>query len=150
MRDIYAQKALSQIPRLLSLEDRNPFSPTFGCCNREYWLCRSTDFPSSIAQFGIHALALAWKYDMPGNIYFRNPKILDWTIAGIDYWMKIQKHDGSFDEFYPNERGWAGPTGFLLYSMIDSYRLLDDAFPEQMKVRFWEVCEKAGLYLLPS
>lgn len=147
MRDIYAQKGLAQVPRLLSLEDRNPFSPTYGCCNREYWLCRSTDFPSSIAQFGIHALALAWKHPMPGNIYHQQEKIREWTVAGMEYWMKIQKGDGSFDEFYPNERGWAGPTGFLLYSMIDSYRLLGDAFPERLRDRFLSACERAGRYL---
>jgi hypothetical protein len=147
MRDIYAQKALEQVPRLLSLEDRNPFSPTYGCCNREYWLCRSTDFPNAICQFGIHAQALAWAHPMPGNIYHQHPKILDWTLAGIDYWMKIQKRDGSFDEFYPNEHGWAGPTGFLLYAMCDSYNLLGDAFPDAMKPRFFDAVDKAGRYL---
>jgi hypothetical protein len=147
LRDIYARKALEQVPRLLSLEDRDPFSPTFGCANREYWLCRSTDFPSSIAQFGIHALALAWAHEMPGNIYYQHPKILSWTLAGIDYWIKIQNRDGSFDEFYPNERGWAGPTGFLLYAMCDSFHRLDAAFPEAMRPRFFEAVEKAGRYL---
>jgi len=148
MRDVYAQKGLCQIPRLLSLEDRNPFSPTYGCANREFWLCRSTDFPSSIAQFGIHALALAWKHPMPGNPYYQQEKILDWTVAGMEYWIKIQKRDGSFDEFYPNERGWAGPTGFLLYAMIDSYRCLGEAFPEKLKSSFLSACEKAAQYLI--
>lgn len=148
MRDLYAQKGLIQIPRLLSLEDRNPFSPTYGCCNREYWLCRSTDFPSAIAQFGIHALALAWRHEMPGNPYFQQEKIRRWILAGMEYWMQIQKRDGSFDEFYPNERGWAGPTGFLLYAMIDSYRLLGGAFPDELKDRFFVACEKAAHYLI--
>lgn len=147
LRDVYARKGLEQVPRLLSLEDRNPLSPTYGCCNREFWLCRATDFPSSIAQFGLHALALAWRHPMPGNIYHQQDKIRDWTVAGMEYWMKIQKNDGSFDEFYPNERGWAGPTGFLLYSMIDSYRLLGDAFPDRLRDRFLGACEKAGRYL---
>jgi hypothetical protein len=147
LRDVYAQKALSQVPRLLSCQDRNPFSPTYGCCDREFWLCRSTDFPNSILQFGLHARALAWAHEMPGNIYYQQDKILGWTLAGIDYWMSIQKSDGSFDEFYPNERGWAGPTGFLLYAMIDSYRLFGDAFPDTMKGRFFETCEKAGRFL---
>lgn len=148
MRDIYANKALCQIPRLLSLEDRIPFSPTYGCCNREFWLCRAVDFPNSIMQFGIHALALAWRNEMPGNIYYQHPKILEWTVAAMDYWMKIQHRDGSFDEFYPNERGWAGPTGFLLYSMIDSYRLLGDHFPANIKPRFFDACERAARYLI--
>ena len=148
MRDVYAQKALEQVPRLLSLEDRNPFSPTYGCCNREYWLCRSVDFPNSIVQFGTHALALAWRHQMPGNIYYQHDKIRDWILAAVDFWIRIQKHDGSFDEFYPNERGWAGPTGFLLYAMIDTYRLLGDAFPERERPRFFEACEKAAQYLV--
>lgn len=147
MRDVYAQKALEQVPRLLSLEDRNPFSPTHGCCNREYWLCRSTDFPNSIAQFGIHALALAWRHEMPGNIYHQHPKVAEWIVAAMAYWMRIQKRDGSFDEFYPNERGWAGPTGFLLYAMIDSYRLLGGAFPDHLRERFLEACDRAARYL---
>lgn len=146
--DTYANKGLAQIPRLLSLEDRIPFSPTYGCCNREFWLCRAVDFPNSIMQFGIHALALAWKHQMPGNIYYQHPKVAEWTVAAMDYWMKIQHRDGSFDEFYPNERGWAGPTGFLLYSMIDSYRLLGEAFPAQLKTKFFDACERAAHYLI--
>jgi len=147
LRDVYAQKALSQIPRLLSLEDRNEFSKTYGCFNREYWLCRTTDFPSSIAQFGVQALALAWATPMPDNPFYQEEKILAWTLAGIDYWMKIQKDDGSFDEFYPNERGWAGPTGFLVYAMCDSYRLLGDRFPSAMRGRFFEAVARAGRFL---
>jgi hypothetical protein len=148
LRDVYAHKALAQVPRLLSLEDRNPFSPTYGCCNREFWLCRSTDFPSAIAQFGLHALALAWRHEMPGNFYYQKDKIRHWVVAGMDYWTKIQKRDGSFDEFYPNERGWAGPTGFLLYAMINCYWLLGDAFPDPLRARFLESCERAALHLV--
>lgn len=147
LRDVYAEKALAQIPRLLSLEDRNEFSRTYGCMNREYWLCRTLDFPSSIAQFGTQALALAWATPMPGNIYHRAPKVLDWTLAAIDYWIRIQKSDGSFDEFYPNERGWAGPTGFLVYAMCDSYRLVQSEVPPDLDRRFRHAVAKAGHFL---
>ncbi|MEW6236071.1 MAG: hypothetical protein AB1656_11840 [Candidatus Omnitrophota bacterium] len=147
LRNVYAQKALSQIPRLLSSQDRSRFSHTYGCMNREFWLCRSTDFPSSIAQFGTHALALAYAVKMPDNSYYQHPKILEWTLAGVDYWTKIQHKDGSFDEFYPNERGWAGPTGFLLYAMCDSYRRIKDFFPPDLKERFLKTVHRAGLFL---
>lgn len=146
-RHVYAAKGLSQIPRLLSLQDRNEYSRTYGCFNREYWLCRTLDFPSAIAQFGVHSLALAWATPFPENPYYRHPKMLRWTLAGIDYWLKIQKSDGSFDEFYPNERGWAGPTGFLLYVMCHSYRLLGAEFPEAMRPRFLDAVARAGHFL---
>jgi hypothetical protein len=147
LRDLYARKALSQIPRLLSLEDRNEFSKTYGCFNREYWLCRTVDFPSSIAQFGVHSLALAYATPFPENPYYQNPKILLWTLAGMDYWMKIQRKDGSFDEFYPNERGWAGPTGFLVYAMCASHRLIEQQMPAEMKERLRSCVAKAGHFL---
>lgn len=147
LRDVYAAKALSQIPRLLSLQDRNEFSKTYGCFNREYWLCRTLDFPSSIAQFGVHSLAQAYATPFPDNPYYRNPKILLWTLAGMDYWMRIQKKDGSFDEFYPNERGWAGPTGFLVYAMCASFRLIRDHVPREMDERFRVAVARAGRFL---
>lgn len=106
LRRAYSDRALAQVPRLLSLQDRNEFSRTYGCFNREYWLCRTLDFPSSIAQFGVHSLALAYTQPFPDNPYYKQPKILLWALAAIDYWIRIQRPDGSFDEFYPNERGW--------------------------------------------
>ena len=68
----------------------------------------------------------------------------------MTYWMKSKKGDGSFDEFYPNERGWAGPTGFLLYAMI---RLLPvcwaRAFPEQLQgIYFYCLLREGGADLL--
>lgn len=149
LRDVYARKGIAGIPRLLSLMDRNDFSPTFGCMDREYWLCRTTDFPSSIAQFGVHAVALAYAHEMPGNIYYQKPIVKDWIIAAMDYWTRIQKRDGSFDEFYPNERGWAGPTGFLVYAMANAYRLIGgkDAVSGRFDARFRSAIRQAGLFL---
>ncbi len=147
-RDFYADKAVPQIARVLSLEDRNEFSDTYGCFNREYWLCRATDFPSAIAQMSVQSLALAYSHEFPGNIYYKEEKIKKWIWAGMDFWTRIQRPDGSFDEFYPNERGWAGPTGFLLYAMLDSYRMLLGDLPPRLKEEFLKTCHKASLNLV--
>lgn len=146
-RSIYSERALAQIPRLLSLEDRNPFSPTYGCFNREYWLNKTTDFPSAIAQFGVHSLSLVCANQFPNNIYYRQKKILNLALAGIEFWTKIQKNDGSFDEFYYNERGWAGPTGFLLYAVLDSYRMLKSEFPKDLEGKMLKAAHKSALFL---
>lgn len=149
LRQVYAQKGLAGIPRLLSLMDRNDFSPTYGCMDREFWLCRSTDFPSSIAQFGVHALALAYASEMPDNPYYQQPMVRKWVVAALDYWTKIQKGDGSFDEFYPNERGWAGPTGFLVYALTNAYRLIGggEALGGELDARFRAAVRRGGLFL---
>ncbi len=123
---VYAQKAISQIPRLLGNLDRNSYSPTYGCFHRDYWLDKTSDFPDAVRQFGVHSLALVYKHDFPGSIYKGEPKIRDWTIAGMLFWSKIQHNDGSFDEFYPFERGWVGPTAFTMFTVIEAFQLLKD------------------------
>lgn len=150
LRDAYASRALSQIPRLLTLQDRNPFSPTYGCFKRTYWLDKTVDFPDALPQFGVLSLSLAYTQEMPGNFYKGEPKMREWILAGMRYWAKIQHRDGSFDEFYPNEHGWTGPTGFLLYGMLKSYMLLSERkeFPEEFKDEFFTACRKAAEYII--
>ena len=82
LRSVYLDAALGQMPRLLSLQDRNPYSPTIGSFHRLYWLDKSLDFPDAMAQFAVQALALVYANDFPGNPYYRQPKIRDWIIAG--------------------------------------------------------------------
>ena len=147
LRRVYSDLALRQIPRLLSLTDRDEFSPTYGCMDREFWLCRTTDFPSAIAQFGVQSLALVYNREFPGNPYHRQPKVLMAVLAAMDYWIGIQKNDGSFDEFYPNERGWAGPTGFLVYAMVRAYREIQGQLPADLEDRFLRAVSKAAHFL---
>ena len=147
LRDVYAQKAISQIPRLLGNQDRNPFSPAYGCFHRDYWLDKTSDFPDAVRQFGVQALALVYKHDFPGNIYKAQPKILDWAIAGLDFWTRIQHRDGSFDEFYPYERGWAGPTSFTTYTATEAYHLLQDEIPPDVSERVLAAIRRAAYFI---
>lgn len=125
LRHVYAEKALGQIPRLLSLQDRNPYSPTYGSFHRRYWLSKVDDFPDALPQFGVHSLALVYACDFPGNPYRDQSRIREWIIAGMDFWARIQHADGTFDEFYPYERGWVGPTGFTTFGMVEAFNLLE-------------------------
>ncbi|MFZ2445014.1 MAG: hypothetical protein WAW37_01530 [Syntrophobacteraceae bacterium] len=135
LRRVYADKALAQIPRLLGNQDRNPFSPTYGCFHRDYWLDKVSDFPDAVRQFGVHALALVYRRDFPGNIYKGQPKIRDWAIAALNFWAGIQHGDGSFDEFYPYERGWVGPTAFTTFTAIEAYKLLESEMPGEIAAK---------------
>ena len=148
LRAVYAQKAISQIPRLLSFQDRNPFSPTYGCFDRVYWLDKAIDFPSSVYQFAVHTLALAYAYPFPDNPYYQQANVREWCIAGMDYWTRIQHSDGSFDEFYPAERGWSGPTGETLYAVLATYELLHDEIPADVRSRVLRAARKAADYIV--
>lgn len=147
LRAIYAQHALAQIPRLLSNQDRNPYSPTYGCFHRDYWLDKTSDFPDAVRQFAAQALALVYQHEMPGNIYYQQPKIRDWAIAGLDYWARIQHADGSFDEFYPYERGWVGPTAFTTFTSVEAARLLAEELPADVAERIRAAVRRAALFI---
>ena len=147
LRDTYAHKALGQIPRILSNQDRTPTSPTYGCLHRDYWLDKTSDFPDAVRQFAVHALALVYKHDMPGNIYYRSEKVRDWTVAGLSFWADIQHKDGSFDEFYPYERGWVGPTAFTTYTTIEALNILGDEVPKDVRDKVTEAVRKAAMML---
>ena len=133
LRATYAQKALSQIPRLLSLQDRNPLSPTYGSFHRRYWLDKVDDFPDALPQFGVHSLALVYCHAFPDNPYLGQTRVRDWAIAGMMYWANIQHRDGTFDEFYPYERGWVGPTAFTTFAVCEAFQLLHQEMDEPVK-----------------
>lgn len=147
LRNIYAQKALPQIPRLLGNQDRNSFSPTYGCFHRDYWLDKTSDFADAVRQFGVHSLALVYKYDFPGNIYKGKIKIRDWAIAGMDFWTQIQHNDGSFDEFYPYERGWVGPSAFTTFTVIEAFNLLKDEIQPNAARKIKNAIRKAAYFI---
>ncbi len=146
LRNAYAEKSLNQIPRLLSLQDRNPLSPTYGSFHRRYWLDKVDDFPDGLTQFGVQSLALVYARDFPNNPYRSQPKIREWILAGMNYWAKIQHADGTFDEFYPYERGWVGPTAFTTFAMAESFALLkgEDALPSDVEERMRTALRKAA------
>ena len=147
LRASYAAKAMDQIPRLLGNLDRNPFSQTYGCFHRDYWLDKTSDFPDAVRQFGAHALALVYSFQFPDNPYYQNQKMLDWVIAGLLFWAKIQHKDGSFDEFYPNERGWVGPTAFTTYTSIESFRLIQDKMSTEDQATVIGAIKKSAYFI---
>lgn len=143
----YANLALNQIPRLLGNQDRNPLSPTFGCFHRDFWLYKTSDFADAVRQFAMHAIALVYTHPFEGNIYFGHPKVRDWAIAGLDFWTKIQHRDGSFDEFYPYERGWVGPTAFTTYTAVETYSLLEAEMEADVSRRVRDTIRRAALFI---
>ena len=147
LQAVYAQKAISQVPRLLGNQDRNPFSPAYGCFHRDYWLDKTSDFPDAVRQFGVHSLALIYQHDFPGSIFKGQPKIRDWAIAGMEFWAGIQHKDGSFDEFYPYERGWVGPSAFTTFTVVEAFNLLKNEIPPDTATKIKNAVRKAAFFI---
>ena len=57
-RDLFAREALAQIPKILTLQDRNAHSLTYGCFDRNFWHYKIIDFPAGMAAEFVWPLAL--------------------------------------------------------------------------------------------
>ena len=119
-----ARTALAEIPKLLTLLDRMPVSPTFGCFDRAYWHYRLIDFPSGMSQEFVLPLALAWSLDLPDNPYRAAPALRSWIEAGIRFAAGSAHPDGSCDDYYPFERA-TGAAAFSLFAILEAADLID-------------------------
>jgi hypothetical protein len=131
-RNLFAETALAEIPKILTLLDRNPHSPTYGCFDRNFWQYKIIDFPSGMAQEFVYPLALAYLTDVPNNPFYQQKVIPAWVEAGITYAAKSAHPDGSCDDYFPFERA-AGAAAFSLLAGIESYTLLNLHNPQLLK-----------------
>ncbi|MEB3340204.1 hypothetical protein [Okeania sp.] len=123
MRDLFAEEALAQIPKILTLLDRNLHSPTYGCFDRNFWHYKIIDFPSGMAQEFVLPLALAYILEIPNNPYYLQEMIKEWVEAGILYAANTAHADGSCDDYFPFEKA-SGATAFSLLASVESYQIL--------------------------
>jgi hypothetical protein len=142
---IYLNEVLSQIPRLLSLLDRNPLSKTYGCFDKQYWHYNTSDFACARSQEAVLTLALLYKIKHNDNIYYCNKKVLNWINAGLNFWTKIQENNGSFNEWYPRENSFVA-TAFSLYAISETLLQLKDEIWK--KEEFTLSLKKAGDWIL--
>jgi len=128
-RRLYLGEALAAIPRLLGAIDRNPFRPTYGCLDRQYWHYRTSAFPSEMYQEGVLALALVHAAKLPGNRWCGNQRVRELAVAGIRFAARSCHADGSCDDYYPFERA-LGAAVFSLQAAARAYQILDPDDPE--------------------
>lgn len=134
MKDLFAREALAQIPKILTLLDRNPHSPTYGCFDRNFWQYKIIDFPSGMSQEFVLPLTLAYEADLSDNPYYQQPAIRAWVEAGILYAAKSAHPDGSCDDYFPFERA-GGAAAFSLLACLESYRRL--GLQDERMLRFF-------------
>ena len=138
----YLNKAYPEVKHIISLLDRNAASSTYGCFDRRYWSWRIGDMPNASLQYGIYPLTWLWKNDVTGK-YRNNKSILEWVTAAIDYWIKIQNRNGSFNQFFPNEQS-VGTTYYTLSAVLYAYENIRDRINAEMKSKMENAISKAS------
>ena len=136
--------------RLLSLVNTSSYSSSYGCFDKNYWHFKTSDFPNAAKQQGICGLAKFYNFKHKDNGLYKSQKVLDIITGGISFLKDIQKNDGSFDEWYYNERGWAGPTAYLVHALYDTYQEIKDDISKELKSTIISIFQKASPHLIES
>lgn len=143
---VYRAAILAAVPRVLSLMDREPLSPTAGCCDRTYWAWKFTDFPGARFQEALCCLSFLWATPFTGNGYQNSRKLLEWIEAGLAFWATLQHADGSFDEAYPFERSLAA-TAFTSFYVSEALAWVGPVLPGAVRDRVHRALRRAGEWL---
>jgi hypothetical protein len=143
---LYAALILEQGPRVLSLMDRESFSPTAGCCDRTYWGWKFVDFPGARFQEALCVMSFLYATELKQNPYYHKGRLLDWIGNGLRFWSAIQHSDGSFDEAYPFERSLAA-TAFTTFYVGEALEFLGSDLAPDLRASARETMRRAGRWL---
>ncbi|MAG57628.1 MAG: hypothetical protein CMJ83_15150 [Planctomycetes bacterium] len=145
LRDVVAE-VLSQVPRLIALQDRDPDSPMRGCMHPAYWRDKSSDVADMRRQEAGLAFAWAWKHPFPDNRWQGDATVLHAALRALGFWTRQQHPDGTFDEWYKNEHGYA-TTAFSSYAMSLAVEALGDALADPLRGAVLGALSKCGRWL---
>lgn len=120
--------------RLLNLYDTDPFSPTYGLGDRDYWGWKVKDFANGTYQGGVHGLAAMWKLDLLENREFVFP-LIDAVMQAIP---KVSATNGSVVESYPNEHSFC-VSALVALDALRAIELLDDELESGVRSSYLEI-----------
>ncbi len=125
-RGVYARLTVPMVARAMSLQDFNPRSRTFGCCDRPYWHYKTlAGFPAATMQQLALPFAILHATPFHGNPYHDDRAMLDRAVAAMRFWCRCQHRTGSFDEWYRHEYSYCA-TAFTAFGMSECLILLKD------------------------
>jgi hypothetical protein len=122
-RDLFADLAMSYVPHLAGLVDRNPYSQTYGCFDREYWHYRTRDFPCGMSQEFVLPFALLYARSYPDNRWYGQERMRELAVAGMHFARRSSHADGTCDDYFPWERAM-GALAFSTYAATEAYQVL--------------------------
>lgn len=140
-------KGLEIAPYILSHQDRNILSFNFGYFDRRYWAWKNAAMADASNMHALYYLALLWFLKSQHNPFYRNDYIQDAIISGINYWLKLQHKDGSFDQIFPHEHS-VGATSYTLLAVLKTKEILGSKINGETADRMMQAIERAGNFLL--
>jgi hypothetical protein len=117
-------------PRFVSQIDRDPDSPTYGSCDRQFWMYRLHDFDSGVLQQASLALAglaeLASVAPCEGARHLSPDRARAWTALADAVNRRTAAcagRRGALDEYFPGEQSLPA-TAFAGFAMVRSATMM--------------------------
>lgn len=130
---------------ILSNQDMNVYSKTFGCIDRRYWSWKLADYPEATFQRNIYPVA--WFLDQINDNQSIEKQVLASSIkAGLNFTAIIQHKDGSFDQAFPNEHSY-GATAFLLHSTLEAFEIIKHDCDDSIKGNIQSMLRRSADFL---
>ncbi|MEA1928080.1 MAG: hypothetical protein U9N73_07715 [Candidatus Auribacterota bacterium] len=144
--EVYGSLMASAARGLVELVDRDPDSPAYGCFYYPYWRSKSSEYVNARCQEAAYSLALLWKNDYPGSDCRGNLELLELARAGILFWARLQHGDGSFDEWYKGEHGFAA-TAFSSFAISRTFSLIREELNPEERQTLSRALDRAARWL---
>ncbi len=133
--------------RMLWMQDLQSVTPTFGCFHYPYWRDKVADFADIRFQEAGAALGLLIHPELYDDSLPGKEILYTAFSSGLEFWCKQQHSDGSFDEWYKNEHGFAA-TVFPIIAYGLAINFLGDSVKNKDKEIFLQTASKASHWLL--
>ena len=146
---LFLQTGVKLAPRILSHQDRNYLSPTFGYFERKHWAWKTFPMADASNQYAVYYLCLLWSIEDAHNKYYHDPGVLEAILCGVERWVSLQKKDGSFDQVFPNEHSF-GATAYTVLGIIEVYNTVYEFLSDDLKDKVAHAIKKAGTFLLDN
>ncbi len=132
--------------RLLSLQDANTLSPTYGCFHYAYWRDKTSEFADARFQEAGATLGLLSLPAFDGIRAQSSERLYEAFSAALTNWSRQQYPEGAFDEWYKGERGFAAAE-FPMIAYGLAARFLGDSLKPDDRQILTQTLNRAAAWL---
>lgn len=137
--------------RLLAMQDSDPLSPSHGSFHYAYWRDKTSEFGDARFQEAGAALGLlahpAFREIGRERSWPEPAELLAAFEAGLGNLKRLQYAEGSYDEWYKGERGFAA-TAFTTFAYAAAAIELGDVIPAKVRANVIATLAPAARWLL--
>lgn len=144
---IYWRVTASAVRRALSLQDANPASATYGCCDRTFWQYRTiSSFPAGTMQQLALPFAVLFETPFPGNEWHGDAEMFERARSAMLFWARSQHRSGAVDEWYRNEHSYCA-TAFTAFGIAEACLRLQAQLAPADRDEIRRAVNRAALWL---